>query len=809
MDLYFLQYNNYYNRLLKVGSNYLPDYREYIIDTLPNTNFNPNDGVSTTHIAPLSNQEFPDYMLACEGNQIRSRWYVIETVRLRTGQYQLTLYRDLLADFYNEVKEATIFVEKGPLPINSSLLFNREDMTTSQVRQTVKGLYDATKVPWIVGYVPSNATFTGDIQSKYTDEMEPNFIVDSIDEWEYAKYLDTDFYSVDEKQVVFSYTVQNNLISLVNTVQNYTKYYSLTKDSIGEESQQYTTGKWKETPKGGSGYNKNDNFANGYGYDWETAKEEKLQNNDPYSKIKANSTLISYLDGFITNNYAALDSGDTFEELSLLQNQVIKIADEYSTINVNIEPFEDTKTLSGQSAIVSELNKAVPARDFGGLTDNTFKSRAIGMKLKLTLTDVKIKIKTNISDDRSHLEDQPYDMFCIPYGEVFLYNGEGEGQGAKKSKSIGTSLAADIAAQMGKDSIYDVQILPYCPVPEAWDENYGWIDLTRTKHSLITTAIGDQRVSALIWCRRSSFTFNIPLSIPEQTNPVYKKLESQTKLYRLVAPNYTAAFDFDPQKNNGVNYLRVDCSYKPFSPYIRVAPVFGGLYGVGGQYDNRGLILQGDYSISQVSNAWADYQLQNKNFNEIFKREMSNLDVNNKAQRANDIFSAIAGTAQGGSSGALSGYMISALGGPVGVGTGIGVGAGGSILTGLADIFINEKLRNEAVDFANDMFGYQLGNIQALPNTLTKSSVLNINNMLVPMLEIYGATPEEEQAFINKLHYNGMTVMTIGALSQYLGVHAFGEGENYFKGKLIRINVADDSHIINAIANELNKGVYI
>lgn len=230
---------------------------------------------------------------------------------------------------------------------------------------------------------------------------------------------------------------------------------------------------------------------------------------------------------------------------------------------------------------------------------------------------------------------------------------------------------------------------------------------------------------------------------------------------------------------------------------------------MGGQYDNRGLILQGDFSISQVSNAWADYQLQNKNFNEIFQRQMANLDVNNKAQRANDIFSAIAGTAQGGSSGALSGYMISALGGPVGVGTGIGVGAGGSILTGLADILINEKLRNEAVDFAQDQFGYQLGNIQALPNTLTKSSVLNINNMLVPMLEIYGATPEEEQAFINKLHYNGMTVMTIGALSQYLGVVAFGEGENYFKGKLIRINLADDSHIINAIANELNKGVYI
>ena len=50
-----------------------------------------------------------------------------------------------------------------------------------------------------------------------------------------------------------------------------------------------------------------------------------------------------------------------------------------------------------------------------------------------------------------------------------------------------------------------------------------------------------------------------------------------------------------------------------------------------------------------------------------------------------------------------------------------------------------------------------------------------------------------------------MTVMRIGTIDQFIQ-----PTRTYIKGKLIRIeNIADDFHVINTIASELNKGVFI
>ena len=55
-----------------------------------------------------------------------------------------------------------------------------------------------------------------------------------------------------------------------------------------------------------------------------------------------------------------------------------------------------------------------------------------------------------------------------------------------------------------------------------------------------------------------------------------------------------------------------------------------------------------------------------------------------------------------------------------------------------------------------DQFGYQLKNIQALPQGLMKTSSLNNNNKLYPFLEHYTSTAEEKHALENKITYNGM-----------------------------------------------------
>ena len=49
MNLYLLNYNNYYNRVVK-RLNDLNAYSPYILTTIENVNFNPNDGVNAEQI---------------------------------------------------------------------------------------------------------------------------------------------------------------------------------------------------------------------------------------------------------------------------------------------------------------------------------------------------------------------------------------------------------------------------------------------------------------------------------------------------------------------------------------------------------------------------------------------------------------------------------------------------------------------------------------------------------------------------------------------------------------------------------------
>ena len=245
--------------------------------------------------------------------------------------------------------------------------------------------------------------------------------------------------------------------------------------------------------------------------------------------------------------------------------------------------------------------------------------------------------------------------------------------------------------------------------------------------------------------------------------------------------------------NGGMTKFNVDCAYKPFNPYIHINPDFGLLYGSDFN-DARGLICGGDFSLPQVSDPWANYQLQNKNYQAIFDRQIQNMQVGYKYQNLSQLISG----------------SISAIG--TGVTTGVLAGGAFGALSGLAslgglvtDYYFNRQLQNEAIDYTKDLFGYNLGNIQALPDSLTKVSPFNPNNKIFPFLEYYTCTPTERQAFENKIRWNGMTVMRIGTIQEFLRSE-----ETYIKGQIIRLlDVDEPTNVLNEIANEINKGVFI
>ena len=283
-------------------------------------------------------------------------------------------------------------------------------------------------------------------------------------------------------------------------------------------------------------------------------------------------------------------------------------------------------------------------------------------------------------------------------------------------------------------------------------------------------------------------------------NALGLKVENECDFQRLVSPNYNGMFQFKKARMvDGIHTINVDCTYKPYAPYIKLNPDFSGLYGRDWN-DSTGLICAGDFSLPMINDQFINYALQNKNYQAIFARGIENLDVNQQIAREQQDFKGIFSTITGGATGAIAG---ASKGGVYGAMAGAAVGTAVPLIKYQMEKGWLERQQSEARDFAVDNFNYQLGNIQALPQSITKSSPLSYNNKVWPILEFFSCTDEEKEVLKNKLKYDGMTIMAIGRLNDYL------VSGGYVKGKMIRLEgIKDDSHVADAIYQAVDRGFY-
>lgn len=787
--LYWLKYNNYYNRLVKKEKT-LSDYltADRLILTSTGINFYPNDGINTEIVYNGNKYELPDYLLVVDGDELESRWFVIEGKSTAGKQFSLTLRRDILVDEYDNYVNAPCFIEKATLSNNDPFIFNGEDMTFNQIKQSETLLKDETQSAWVVGYIPKDAfpdgaTVTGDA---ILDDSA-DITVAGIENWEYYQYQNTDF-----KALITDYTttgkVRLNVTSSSSTAPLKDVPFGISKQGIVYLD---TT-----TPGAGSPgynvtvpYNQNDTI-----YAAETAIKNECpkQWNTGVGKVSILLGLKTYINAHSLSeitDFTSLNNKIIYDSNTKLYSRVI-VSKEIKTENVRV----NSSTIPNLYNYLDEkMTKEISAdgRTFtvaGASNVNTYKAEFSYEAYRIALEQIPQQVTATISKPaaRYHLEDQPYDMFTIPYSDdLAIYK-----NGTKlfnANKSIAVNIATQIAAATGSANVYDVQLLPYCPVRYCILAD-GTFDIKTAKVDYVQDK-NKNNIGIILWATNSSFTVNINKEIVS-TNP---KIENLTDKWRLCSPNFNGQFEFSVAMNGGVDYFNVDCTYKPFNPYIHINPNFKRMYGQDFN-DARGLICGGDFSLPQVTNAWADYQLNNKNYENIFNREIQNLQVQQKVQRIGDIASAVSGVVGG------------AVGGGFALGTG-GAIAGGllSAGAGAADVIINEKLRAEAMDYKRDMFGMQMGNIQALPSNITKTTAFTYNNKIFPILEYYTCTDEEKTALTNKLKYNGMTVGRIGKISDYLA----NANDQYIKGRLIRVEgIVNDFNYITALSDEIYKGAF-
>ena len=753
--------------------------------------FSPNDGVNTTHVFGSAANNYDgsgDYFIVADDNgNILSRWFIIETNFARNGQWTLTLRRDLVVDYYNNIIDADCFIEKATLNVDDILLFNDEQYTVNQIKTKETPLMDQSDCPWLVGYYAADATdIQGTVPANNLSSIPFVQLTTPINDWEYYKYQGTNY-------------------ALLNpTNARYRTLVFFESALVGAHLDVSLEGEYITTIYGSTGV--------------VTLKSDIVSSERIYAyadNIKEKSeSLKAMLPDYIENIET--------EELLKLQNTYVRDSDgKVFKVTVNPIGLQYKSFFDGSGKLANALLECALDAGFTGYASaNTFFFFGYFDGYTVSLIEQQdLETTYNVTQSgRLITEDAPWNIFAIPYGSINVKTSNGEPL-VETTKEIAIQTAMGIQKQH-QSKVFDIQLLPYCPIQDLITDKAEMTVSSTAQYSLITSPVPDSdplNVGIIFNLPRSRFDFNLVLDTPLKAgiSAIEKKINNQCDKWRIAAPNYSNYFDFSVEKNNGVEYFNVDCEYKPFTPYVHINPNFKNLYG----YDDnspRGLVLGGDFSLSQIIDQWEEYQIQNKNFQNIFDRQIQNMEINNSITRTQEIISGVAGAGQSAAGGAMVGSMMGSSGGPMGAIIGGVVGGVAGVAGGVADILLNETLRTEAMDYTKDMFGYQLGNIQALPQTISKVSALNNNNKLFPVLEYYTCTDREKEAFIKKIRHNGMSVMVIDTIAAYLNNQwsivindKTISNRNYIKGQIILMeNLEDEFHLLKEISNEIYKGVY-
>lgn len=857
----FKNLNNYFNRkvvLKDIRTLQEIETNSKLVAIKDNMNISIGDGIRTKLTVSFNDADmvqynndlingdpkaFPDYAIikleTQSGEITLSRWFIIESNKISYGNYNLVLQRDVVADYYEEINTSMLYLEKGFVSQSNPLIFNNENMSFNQIKKREILLKDISQCGWIVGYIAKQ----NNNKEKYTIEAEietstinadyqydelPQNIVEAFEDGRCVGRLQKIIMTLDIKNDRFYCRGKN----IFDANGNFQDYVALTNQMFF----------WNDLPIG----NAEIIFPN-YNIETDTLFKDTYSYSGSSFEPHLNDSMVlgAYARGFVPArlsgrcNLFLTNLSYYIPDILEYDNKIIEL-DSGAFVRIKITKAENETifpTISNNNALMTEMTLVEP--NYGSSPkpwqqnkvfnrqpktgDIACEVEAFNIALEpITGTPISITIPTT----RNACVDAPFDMFAIPYG----------GLNESGNKDDALRIATGLTQALG-DYLYDLQLLPYCPAQDFIDydvraiplpgrivpvykdnltENYDYVSVQDENEEEITRIIFPiyskqnfilQSKPKLEPGRRVIYppilNYNSEISNYENESIGLKVLD-QAYLFRFVSPNYASVFEFSLAKNElSVDFLVVNLNYKPYNPFIRVAPNFKGMYNMEFT-DQRGLICGGDYSLSIISNAWTNYEINNKNYQLIFDRQIQNLGVSQEIaseKQALNFFNILPTT------------LASVLGGSM-VGGGIGGALAGA--TGLGTALLNTSMQadwlgrsqKEAKSYLTDNFNYTLGNIKAIPNTLAKVSSLNEVNKIFPFIEVYEATDEEKQLFASKLHYNGMTINKVVGLGSYIG--SLPESEVFIKGQLIRMDNANaDSHITYQIYEELLKGIYI
>lgn len=807
-------YNNYFNRIIK-KENTVAGYNTagHLIynngDSV--TNFDPNDGMNTEIIigTKLENgvgySGVGDYLLVVTDNYQTtdaplSRWFIMEHQKIRNGQFKLILRRDIIADFYNYVITAPMIVNRAMISnVDNPLLFNSEGFSYNQIKKREYLLSDDLEARWYYLY----------FKKDYVSQNPISVVVDQSSYDEEIPGKAAEFFPTSD-------TTLNN-ISL-----NYFNIRSLTGYDNGWAVNPEKWA-WRWTGSAASSVTCTKITDTAVTRPW-------IYFNNTFTHIE--STVKSFLGSLYTatkntyfteKNFVSDVTDQEYEAWRQYDQKVVKDSEDklyYVTVTTTSQTEDEMIDSNNCPTTYNYFNNLWNTSGIdissSGQRTKYFSASVLKRTIKVIYTPYDagtISFKL-FEPPKTQTEDSDFNIIAIPYESI---NVKDDSEGSTVDFTTSTSVSQKIVRAISlaaSDNLVDIQLLPYCPYQAS-------IKTTGSAHLSLGNTLDSNQYqylnhsgtmdSVVLYLRTCNFTFNISTgNTPGVTtltqyddNPALnKKICNEVELWRLVSPNFDGMFEYSNAKNNGVDYFNVDVTARPFNPYLHINPNFKSLYGQ--DWDTPvGLICNGDFSLPRETSAWTNYELQNKNYQIAFNRQIEHLDFQQNQERIQSTVGMLSGTLAGVGGGMLAGSKL----GPVGMGVGAAVGGVASLAGGITDLALMNSRQAEDKSFAIDNFKFQLGNIKAIPNSISKVSPITFNNKKFPVLEYYTCTGEEIGILKNKIMFNSMNVNAIGTIQDYQQVE-----RTFISGDLLRFDNTYpqlSSNEVNEIYKEISKGVYI
>lgn len=270
-------------------------------------------------------------------------------------------------------------------------------------------------------------------------------------------------------------------------------------------------------------------------------------------------------------------------------------------------------------------------------------------------------------------------------------------------------------------------------------------------------------------------------------------INKETDTIKIVSPSRASQYLFRPYDNNGNMEFTTKITLKPYTSSIYVRPSTKGL--LQQDWDDKDcLIIQEDFSLTNVSSEWAQYVYQNRTYLNAFERQMQGREFERSWERRveqenakADEWNARAISAQKAATYTGNLPIISSMASA----TATAWKDSQYMAAAQLDREYNEALYQEGMSLSRDLFNYQLENIKSQPLIPSKVTTIDCKFLDGVYLEFYSTNQTELNAITQYYAYNGNRIDDYGVFADYWGPFVRGKiiiAQNYTQPEIDELN---------------------